>query len=445
MMKLSILLTVLTTCLTRVFADCDFTGGNYYCEQVDAVVYSGIGYSGSYQDVTNMDEDSCVCSQSSKSVGGTLSPLNEELSVHFRGPLNLKQFGVYYPSGSGNLKKRDAEDCTTTQHIHHHHKRAVKIVEVTETVLVDQNGNLITRAATTTSTQGDDEVTSTSQSSVTTSTYTPTTLETSTSSSSSSDEAETTEASSSSSNSAWNRVSYYQPGSITNTTFLNTLGGVSGSGTWSACFGNSLSYCAADGVGASGESVALDDVTVESDTEFMIMSGASCDDNSVGDCGYYRSGIPLYHGFGGAEKIFVFEFGMPTETSGSAPSNNYDMPLIWLLNAKIPRTLQYGDSSCSCWSTGCGELDLFEILSSGEDRLISHLHSGQGSGTAQGGGGSQDYFQRPTSGTVKAAAIFSNGEVHIVILDNDTDFSAGLSLETVAQWNSLTGGTAIIG
>jgi hypothetical protein len=32
-----------------------------------------------------------------------------------------------------------------------------------------------------------------------------------------------------------------------------------------------------------------------------------------------------------------------------------DEPAIWMLNAQIPRTTQYGPSDCSCWESGCGE------------------------------------------------------------------------------------------
>lgn len=34
---------------------------------------------------------------------------------------------------------------------------------------------------------------------------------------------------------------------------------------------------------------------------------------------------------------------------------NGDMPAVWMLNANIPRTAQYGPKGCSCWESGCGE------------------------------------------------------------------------------------------
>ena len=225
---------------------------------------------------------------------------------------------------------------------------------------------------------------------------------------------------------------------------MNTLGGTAGSGTWSTCFGNSLSYCASDGSSAAGSAEILDDVTLESNTEFMVMSSSECGDSSAsGDCGYYRSDIPAFHGFGGADKIFFFEFQMPSDSSASG--TNPDMPAIWLLNAKIPRTLQYGDSSCSCWSTGCGELDLFEILSQGSDKLISHLHDGQGNnGNAQGGGGSQDYFARPVDDTMSAVAVFSGSTIMIAQLDNSTTLGSTISESTVSSWLSQSASEATI-
>jgi hypothetical protein len=45
---------------------------------------------------------------------------------------------------------------------------------------------------------------------------------------------------------------------------------------------------------------------------------------------------------------------------------NQNMPAIWALNAQIPRTEQYG--ACSCWASGCGEFDIYETLDPGNTR-----------------------------------------------------------------------------
>lgn len=161
--------------------------------------------------------------------------------------------------------------------------------------------------------------------------------------------------------------------------------------------------------------------------EFVIFSDQLC---SVETCGYYRSDIPAYQGFAGDKKIFVFEFSMPHNATG-APLND-DMPAIWALNSKIPRTFQYGigdgvkfpHQSCSCWESGCGELDLFEILEGNKANLISHYHSEQGTNNQYGGGGSADYFTRPCDNSVKAAVIFDgNKEVIIRFLPDSTAFT----------------------
>lgn len=428
-----------------VKAGCDFVGGNYYCEGTDAVVYSNVGYSGSYSDVTSMDESTCQCAQESVTFSGSLSPLNQELSVHFRGPINLLQFGVYYPGSDVSLGKRNEEEpCTTTSRKHHEHKReaAVQWVEVTSTVILDADGNQVTtNVAAPSATVGQGTTVLSPIGDIPA--YTPSEnvdVSSSSSSSSSATGSPSSSGSSSGSSTSWNRASYFKPGVSDNLTFMNHQGGVKGSGTWSACFGNSISFCDSDGISGSPSAVALGDVTLPSNKEFMIFSGTSCDDTSAGDCGYHRENIPAYHGFGGSTKIFVFEFSMPSDNSGDY---NVDMPAVWLLNAKVPRTLQYGDSSCSCWKTGCGELDLFEILSTGSDKLITHIHSGQGSdGTSSGGGGTQDYFKRPTSGTLKAAVIFNGDDKTIHIVEVEESFDATLSADTVNAWLNKAGSSA---
>lgn len=426
-------LTALLASLSTVYADCEQVGGNYYCSKTSKVYFEGVGFSGSYQDVTSMDEDTGKCTLDSYAFSGNLSPLNEELSVHFRGPLKLLQFGVYYPA-SGSNNKREESDCVT-KHVHHRHKRATQIVEVTQTVFVDGNGNTQTSQVTSTATPvGPGAGSGSGAESGAESAPAPQSTD-----AGSSQESSSSQETGSVAPGDWERVSYYTPGNADNVTFLNNYGG-SGSGVWSSAFGNSLSYANSDNSGGSSSPVALEEVTIGSNTEFAIMSSSKCNGD---DCGFYREGIPAYHGFGGADKIFVFEFEMPSASSGG--SFNYDMPAIWMLNAKIPRTLQYGDSSCSCWDSGCGELDLFEILSAGSDKLICHLHSKQNAVNGFGGGGSQDWFQRPTSGSMKAAVVFSGDSIQVVQVDDSTTFGSSLSSSTISGWTSESGSKASIG
>ena len=109
---------------------------------------------------------------------------------------------------------------------------------------------------------------------------------------------------------------------------------------------------------------------------------------------------------------------------------NADMPAIWLMNAQIPLTSQYGENpDCSCWTSGCGEFDIFEILDSGNFRCKSTLHMAPA-------GGSSDWFMRPTSDSITAAVVFagSNEVAAIRILDQGQSFDVSLSGSAVDSW-----------
>jgi hypothetical protein len=158
----------------------------------------------------------------------------------------------------------------------------------------------------------------------------------------------------------------------------------------------------------------------------VILSNRTCVD---GSCGYTRPGGLAYHGFGGDHKIFLISFTMPA--TGKTGFNS-DMPAIWLMNAQIPLTSQYGTNpACSCWTSGCGELDVFEVLDSGNHRCKSTLHM-------LPAGGSSDYFQRPVGQTVKAAIVFTgaNETVTIQILDENVSFGKVLKDACVHQFMS---------
>lgn len=129
-------------------------------------------------------------------------------------------------------------------------------------------------------------------------------------------------------------------------------------------------------------------------------------------------------GFAGDHKLFMMEFSMPA--TGKTGFNG-DMPGIWLLNAQIPLTSQYGTNpSCSCWTSGCGEFDLFEVLDSGNHRCKSTLHMAPA-------GGSSDYFNRPKNDNMKAAVLFlgSNESARIQVLDDGQDFDEALAAEII--------------
>lgn len=117
-----------------------------------------------------------------------------------------------------------------------------------------------------------------------------------------------------------------------------------------------------------------------------------------------------------------------------ATGMNGDMPSLWALNAAIPRTSQYG--SCSCWTTGCGEFDIFEVLAQGDNKCKSTFHLGLG-----GGGGSSDYFDRPVDRYIKVAVVFdaASRSTTVKILPDSTVFAPGLSKEQVNSFIAEAG------
>ena len=122
--------------------------------------------------------------------------------------------------------------------------------------------------------------------------------------------------------------------------------------------------------------------------------------------------------------MFLFKFKMPMD---GQTGFNGDMPALWLLNGRIPRSAQYSD--CSCWKSGCGEADLYEVLASGDTKCKSTFHLNNGAG-------SSDYFDRPVDKFINVATIFDeqSGQVSIRQLPDNADFSEGLDANTVKGW-----------
>lgn len=203
--------------------------------------------------------------------------------------------------------------------------------------------------------------------------------------------------------------------------FLNHMGG-QGSGTWDNQFGNSLSYASSD-VKSGSATPQVFDGNLDGDTELVIFSDQDCSSSDV--CGYSRPDTVAHVGFENTESLFLFDFSMPI--SGQNPDAS-ELPAIWLLNAQIPRTLQYGPPECSCWSSGCGEMDIFEVLDAGDTRMKATWHG-------DNPGGSSYYFQRPQ--TLQKAGVLlseSNAAVTIFYLPDDAEFSADLTADTVNSW-----------
>ncbi|KAF2857311.1 hypothetical protein K470DRAFT_273393 [Piedraia hortae CBS 480.64] len=406
-------------------------GGNWYCQKVQAVTYTNVGGKGQYNRITNMGSDG-HCAHSPMGYSGNVAPLDQEVSLHFRGPLHLKQFAFYAP---GTAKSKRNEDDLGHLHVHGRrgqlHRHVVRQVGAMVTATI--NGQVVSwrnqygGPSTATSSSSVQTQAAASQTSQASSSHTLASPQTSPSSGS--------RDSSSSNGQAWTRGAYYNAASGTSEglVFLNHFGGC-GSGTFDMTYGNSLSFASSDGTKGSADRQVLADVVLPSSAEVIIMSDDHCGGND-GACGYYRDGIKdvAHHGFDGAAKAFFFEFQMPHETGSTAASeyDPVDMPAIWMLNALIPRTLQYGNEQCSCWQSGCGEFDMFEVLSAGDNRMKSTLHGNVA-------GGDSDYFERPVNASIKAAAILYNDNIHLRVLDDNTDFGDAIDFDKIESMCSET-------
>ncbi|KAK2767856.1 target of Sbf [Emmonsiellopsis sp. PD_33] len=383
-------------------------GGNWYCSAVDSITYTNFGSSGTYNEVTSMGGGSC--SSKAKEYSGPLAPLNEEVSWHFRGPLSLKKF-AYYTPGSSSKKREVKPSIHERRHGHQHlHKRQDTKEEgkraVGDIVTATIDGQVVTWVNEYDGGAGP--------------TPAPELPKNDYKAPKKGSQTTTARRSTPSFNAgagSWGRQAFYdaEGGEADGLTFLNHNGG-SGSGVFDYEFGNSLSYSSPDGCAGADSPKVLANKLIPDNKEVIIMSDKKC---KGGDCGTVRPGTVAYHGFGGNNKIFLVELSMPlTGKTGW----NEDMPAAWILNAAIPRTLQYGKAECSCWSTGCGELDVLEILDAGNTRAKSTLHGGVS-------GGDSNYFKRPSDGAKKYAVVFNGDEstAHIKTLPDNFDFSTTLS------------------
>ncbi|EAA35811.1 hypothetical protein NCU07500 [Neurospora crassa OR74A] len=193
---------------------------------------------------------------------------------------------------------------------------------------------------------------------------------------------------------SYNRIGEYHAATQTRNgiMFLGNRGGA-GSGVVSGPFGASLAYTSADGLGGASSPQTIHDAPLVSHSEFIATTDQPCDDS----CGYRRPGAVTYKGFPGSARVFLFEFSMPDEPQHNGDDGN--KPAIWLLNSRIPNTAQY--FSCNCWLSGCGELDVFEVLAPGQTKALSTFHLGDNGKSA----GDANYFQRPTGGPIKVALV----------------------------------------
>ncbi|KXH60426.1 hypothetical protein CSAL01_05707 [Colletotrichum salicis] len=419
-------------------------GGNWWCGAVDQILYSNVGHPGSYKAVNHMGDDGS-CTFEDVAFSGPLAPFNEELVPVFRGPMNLKQVAVYSLSTKAK-RSPSVSHVHARRHGHHGHQHLhKKSVESPKEepkeekrgedwVVAEIDGKVVswinnyfgpTPAAPAATPAVAPVVAEPSPTPTPSQAPAAAAIPQPASQASSSKAAASSKAASSSGSVSgdYNLVGYYNADkAIANgIVFLGNYGG-QGSGKFDNVFGNSLSYLNAAGTGGAASPEVLNPITLKSNQEFLIASDKSCDD---GGCGYSRPGSVAYHGFKGEDSVWLFELSMPLDgTTGF----NADMSALWFLNARIPRTAQY--NTCSCWPA-CGELDVLEVLATGDTKCKSTFHSNVP-------GGSSDYFDRPTGAPVKVAVVLDgdSGQVSVKMLDSSVDFASGITRSQVESWLS---------
>lgn len=246
----------------------------------------------------------------------------------------------------------------------------------------------------------------------------------------------------SSSASDWARVSAFSDsGESDNILFLNNLnvdysGGKKSPQGFASADGAKKAATASTFAGklaeASNPSNTYGGPGIATGAEVNIMLPKKCSDD--GTCkGYYDDNG--YHGWDGGKKMFVTKVKMPT---GSAPNQ----PAIWMLNAQVLRSNQYG---CNCRGSGavggCGELDIAEVIetNAARDRVTTHYYFYDGSHPA----GGDNFAARPTNAaTTYVTIIDDSGEGTVKVLEiggDDFDFSArSISASTIQAWLSAS-------
>ncbi|KAI4946771.1 hypothetical protein J4E91_006943 [Alternaria rosae] len=370
--------------------------GNWYCSEVWAITYRNISQPGAYNRTTAVDPQTGLCGHERVNYPSTgpLAPLFGQVSMHLRGPMNVSQLAVYQlPDEMHTMKKR-----TTVPF--YNHRRSLEQPETTvatdATTRPTQSTssgwfNLFNRNACTT-----------------TASCTSTTA------------------------SDWGRIAYYtstSPAQATGLSFMANLGDPQKSGTFDYAFGNSLSYVTPRGDKVAAESQPFEGTLNTSENEIVVLSDKECD----ADCPYWRPDATSHYGWSGSSKAFFIEFQMDHyDNVGTDQGLLSDAPAYWFLNAAIPRILQYGNDRnnvpCSCWSTGCGEFDAFELLSKGAERAKSTIHR---QGNLEGG--DSNYFSRPVGKKMKFAAVWHYPHITALVLDDNFDFSESMSNDAMQK------------
>jgi hypothetical protein len=216
-----------------VAADCSVTttleDGNYYCEAVSQISYTNLVGSGTYESVSYMDSTG-TCDFTNTTYSGSIAPFDEELSVHIRGPTQLKQFAVYTPASSSS--KRNQQKSHKRHNHQQLHKKAAQQKEkraVGDVVYATIDGKLVSWINTYSGQTAAAAAVSSSAAATTTSA-----ISTKTTSKATSTETSTASTATGTTVSGdYKRIAYYSAEDQTSdgVTFLNNMGG-SGSGVW---------------------------------------------------------------------------------------------------------------------------------------------------------------------------------------------------------------------
>jgi Putative TOS1-like glycosyl hydrolase (DUF2401)/Glycine-rich protein domain (DUF2403) len=447
----------------RLAGACNNENGYTYCNPIVRAVVENVGHDGTYQETTGVNVQTGEVFRQPYNYHGQLAPFNGDLSVHFRGPLNLETFAVYVPNGG--FWKRDvnphgnagssAANSVVAANVSY--TTMLEVVDIHEKIIVTSTlgGDATTSTQLSTSTttrplapgqmqlhstgsqimaqstksQTVQQVQQTTETKVQFSPSTPSAAAATPASSStvtsspSSAPSDTYGAPSTQGDPDWNRVAYYDRGTSASQglLFMNNRGG-QGSGSWDDKFGNTLSFASSDAKGgASGPTFFsgwLDDPV-----EVAIFSDRPC---NMDICGWARG--PAYMGFGGENKLFLFRFSMPHKSNGQG--GNDDMPAIWFLNGEIPRVAQY--NGANCWGSGCGELDFMEVLARGSEKMIATVHDNNPTGFS-------DYFVRPTQNWMNAAVLMKDNNFVMVVLPDDFNMNApNMAADLVNQIETRT-------
>ncbi|KAF9699574.1 hypothetical protein EKO04_002562 [Ascochyta lentis] len=467
--------------------------GNWYCSEVLAITYNNISQPGAYNRTTYVDPSTGICGHETVRypATGQLTPLFGEVSMHLRGPMNVSQLAVYQiPSEAFKMRRRNTvpfynrrramkQRDPDTAEIHRFddvnqalplHKltwstatNCSSLSTVTSTVFETNCGSSISSSTPTamintayvrppmpclhtpeiqlSTTETSDAPIATLSSTNCTFPSPPTitkdlerhftaALKSGPTHSSTPiiDKAEVRKRAA-----AWDRIAYYTsaaPAQATGFSFLANLGDPQKSGTFDYAFGNSLSFVNPAGNRVAPESEAFDGTLDTSEYEIAVFSDKECDVN----CPYWRPNATSHYGWSGSSKAFFIEFQMDHyQNRGTDQGLISDAPAWWFLNAAIPRILQYGNDRnnipCSCWSTGCGEFDAFEVLGNGEERAKSTMHR---QGNLEGG--DSNYFKRPVGRALKFAVVWHYPHITARVLDDDYNFPEALSEDEI---NSL--------